>query len=56
MGHKVLLAARVIGMGALDTVARDALEGLSDLYGKWLGLEALVEVYDASMGGPETRT
>lgn len=46
----------MIGKGAVETVATVALGGLSDLYGKWLGLEALAEEDGTSIGGPETST
>lgn len=56
MQQILLFAAPMIGKGAVEIVARDALDGLSDLYGKWLGLETLAEEVDTSIGGPETST
>ena len=52
----LLLGAPMIGKGDVELVATDTLGGLSDLYGKWLGLEVLAEEDDTSIGGPETRT
>lgn len=51
-----LLTAPIIGKGAVEILARDALDGLSDLYGKWLGVKTLAEEVDTSIGGPETST
>ena len=56
MRQILLLAAPMIGKAAVETVATDALGGLSGLYGKCQGLEALAEEDDTSTGGPETTT
>lgn len=56
----VLTSAPIIGIGAVDNIAFLFAEGkgkFSDLHGEWLvGLEALAEEDDMSIGGPGTIT
>ena len=56
--YRLLVAVPMIGIGALDVsvILTNAWGGDPVLYGEWLGLEALAEEDDTSIGGPDTRT